>query len=124
MRSHRTRQPDDRKQTLYTEIYDLLSPGGVFLNLEHVASSTPAGQRIFDEFFVDRLHAFHARSDAEASREEIATTYYNRPDKKENQLAPVEQQCNWLCEIGFQHVDCFFKLFELALFGGQKPVKA
>ncbi|MGO8750026.1 MAG: hypothetical protein ACLQNE_29110 [Thermoguttaceae bacterium] len=26
-----------------------------------------------------------------------------------------------LGEIGFQDVDCFFKLFGLALFGGKKP---
>ena len=113
-------QPDDRKRALYAEIYNALSPGGVFLNLEHVASSTPAGEQLFNEFFVDRLHAFHATSDPEADREAIATTYYNRPDKQENALAPVDRQCHWLREIGFQDVDCFFKLFELALFGGRK----
>ena len=45
---------------------------------------------------------------------------YNRPDKKENLLAPVEAQCEELRRIGFEDVDCFFKLFELALFGGRK----
>ena len=114
-------QPDDRKKTLYAEIYDVLSPGGVFLNLEHVASCTPAGENLFDEFFVDHLLDYHAMSDTETSREKIADTYYNRPDKKENILAPLDQQCHWLREIGFIDVDCFFKAFELALFGGRKP---
>jgi len=27
----------------------------------------------------------------------------------------------WLQEIGFADVDCYFKIFELALFGGRKP---
>ncbi len=113
-------QPDDRKKALYAEIYDLLSPCGVFLNLEHVASSTPAGERLFDDFFVDHLHDFHATLDHRTSRKTIADTYYNRTDKRENILASTEQQCHWLREIGFQDVDCFFKVFELAIFGGRK----
>jgi hypothetical protein len=39
---------------------------------------------------------------------------------KEYILAPVDLQCAWLRLIGFQDVDCFFKVFELALFGGRK----
>jgi SAM-dependent methyltransferase len=113
-------QPDERKRSLYAEIYDLLAPGGVFLNLEHVASSTSAGKQLFDEFFVDHLQAFHGKTDPNPKRETIANNYYNRPDKKENILAPVVDQCQWLREIGFTDVDCFFKVFELALFGGRK----
>ncbi len=113
-------QPDARKRALYAEIFDLLSPGGVFLNLEHVSSATPAGQDLFDDFFVDHLHEFHHRAGSASTRPAIANAYYNRPDKKENILAPVELQCQWLREIGFQDVDCFFKVFELALLGGRR----
>lgn len=118
-------QPDKRKRELYSEIFDLLAPDGLFLNLEHVASTTQAGQSLFDDFFVDNLHEFHRKSNSEANRDAIADEYYNRPDKKENILAPVEDQCEWLRQIGFDDVDCFFKVFELALFGGRKtPNKA
>ncbi len=113
-------QPDERKKSLYAEIYDLLSAGGVFLNLEHVSSASKAGEHLFDEFFIDNLHAFHRRSDTLKTRQEVADTFYNRPDKKENLLAPLDLQCQWLNEIGFVDVDCFFKVFELALFGGRK----
>lgn len=113
-------QPDERKKALYSEIFDLLMPSGVFLNLEHVASATAAGEKLFDEFFVDHLHSFHKNTNSKASHDAIADEYYNRPDKKENILASVEDQCQWLREIGFVDVDCFFKVFELALFGGRK----
>jgi hypothetical protein len=37
-----------------------------------------------------------------------------------NILALVEDQCRWLRQIGFRDVDCFWKYFELAIFGGLK----
>jgi SAM-dependent methyltransferase len=113
-------QPDMRKRNLYAEIFDLLLTGGLFLNLEHVASATEAGRELFDDFFIDHLHDFHSKTDNGADRDAIADSYYKRPDKKENILAPVEDQCRWLKQIGFNDVDCFLKVFELALFGGRK----
>lgn len=117
-------QPNERKRQVYSEIHQLLSPGGIFLNLEHVASLTPAGEQLFDDFFIDHLHRFHSASDPGRPREVIADAYYKRSDKKENILAPLDEQCQWLREIGFEDVDCFFKVFELALFGGRKASRA
>ena len=110
----------ERKQALYAEIHDLLVPGGLFLNLEHVASPTPAVEGLFEAHFVDHLYAYHRLNGSQQSREEVARTYYARQDKAENILAPVDEQCDWLRRIGYQDVDCFFKAFELALFGGRR----
>lgn len=116
-------QPDRRKKELYGEIFDLLSAGGLFLNLEHVASSTPEVERLFDAYFIDHLYRFHRQKDPARSREKVAESYYNRPDKEENILAPVDDQCDWLRQVGFADVDCFFKVFELALLGGRKGTR-
>ena len=116
-------QSDERKREIYQEIYDLLKPGGLFLNLEHVAFQSKWGEKAFDELFVDGLYSFHKQRGSNQSREEIKQQYYNRADKSANILAPVETQCNWLREIGFVDVDCFMKLFEIALFGGLRPEK-
>jgi tRNA (cmo5U34)-methyltransferase len=113
-------QPDERKKQLYSEIYSVLAPLGVFLNLEHVASLTPAGEELFDDFFIDHLWEFHRSTGKTLARETVASTYHHRPDKKENILATVEEQCRWLRLVGFEDVDCFLKIFELALFGGRK----
>jgi len=116
-------QPDARKKEVYTELYDLLTPGGIFLNIEHVASRTPWIEQQFDELFIDHLVAYAEQEKMGKSREQIAQEFYYRPDKAANILAPVEDQCNWLREIGFKHVDCYLKVFELAVFGGVKETE-
>ena len=106
--------PDDRKRALYGEIFAALVPGGTFLNLEHVASATPVICALFDEAMVA-----HQAGDGDVAAARAA--YHARPDRADNILTPVETQCAWLRALGFVDVDVFWKWFELALFGGQKP---
>jgi SAM-dependent methyltransferase len=114
-------QPDPIKRRIYAEILQLLRPGGWFINIEHVASGGPTGQRLHDENFIDSLwQAFRSGGQA-ATRQEVADIYHNRQDKLANILSPVHQQCQWLEEIGFVEVDCYLKIFEIALLAGRKP---
>jgi len=117
-------QPDGRKQELYAELFNLLRPGGIFINIEHVASDSAWGKGVFDEMFIDALTSYHQQNGKGQSRAVLAQDFYNRPDKGANILAPVEVQCDWLRQIGFERVDCYQKLFELAVFGGVKPVSS
>lgn len=114
---------DERKRQLYREIFGLLAPGGVFVNLDHVSSPTNWVESISDEVHVDSLHAFHAKKGSVKTREEIVAKYVHRPDQEANILAPAEAQCDWLRAIGFQDVDCYLKVFERAVFGGRRPDK-
>lgn len=114
-------QPHDRKRKLYAEIYGLLNEGGLFLNLDQVSSATPSISDIFDSFFLDHIRRFISNSVSDEILNEIEKAYYQ--DKNENIPAPVETQCQWLRDIGFRNVDCFFKTFELALFGGEKNIQ-
>ncbi len=114
-------QTHERKRELYQEIFDLLAPAGMFLNMEHVSSPAEWAERAFVDLMVDSLLQFHQRQGDGLDRDEIARRYVNRPDWSANILAPVEDQCQWLRDIGFVDVGCFFKAFELALFGGRRP---
>jgi len=112
---------DERKRSLFAEIAGLLAPGALFINVEHVASASPWIERFFDELLVDSLTEHQAHAGFAPSRAQVEHDYHRRPDKSANILAPVERQCAWLREAGLVDVDCFFKYFELAVFGGRKP---
>ena len=90
----------ERKRSLYSEILVLLTPGGVFCNLEHVASPT-------EHLHMEFLQQMGLRPDQEDS---------------ENKLLDLETQLEWLREIGFAEVDCHWKWRELALLAGLKPL--
>jgi tRNA (cmo5U34)-methyltransferase len=89
----------DRKRSLCEEIFNLLTPGGVFANLEHVASPN---------------HKIHIQ---------FLTKIGYTPDTEDpsNKLLDIETQLGYLREIGFADVDCYWKWLELALLIGVKP---
>jgi ubiquinone/menaquinone biosynthesis C-methylase UbiE len=114
-------QPDARKREIYAEIYSLLEPGGWFVNIEHVASEAQLTIDLFNKHIIDSWYEQEKLKDGTRTREEIAETYMNRPDKDANILLSVETQCEWLRELGYEQADCYFRVLELAVFAGRKP---
>lgn len=90
----------ERKRSLYGEVLDLLEPGGVFANFEHVASPT---QHLHMAFF-------------EAINEPIEN------EDPSDRTLDVQTQLEWLRALGFHDVDCYWKWLEMALLVAVKPL--
>lgn len=112
---------NSRKYELFEEIYSRLKPDGIFINIEHVRSASTFGNNLFDEMMVDTLYEKLKNEGKERPKAQLITEHKNRPDQFENILMPVTTQCDWLREIGFKDVDCYFKCFELSVYAGIKP---
>jgi tRNA (cmo5U34)-methyltransferase len=112
---------DERKQALYREIFGLLKPGGVFVNIEHVASGGPLGEVLFERAYSETVAAFRNSRGEETTPEIVYQELNVREDKQANRLTEVGTQLQWLRDIGFSDVDCFWKHYELAVLGGYKP---
>ena len=114
---------DERKRELYAEIFGLLAPGGVFVNIEHVASASPLGEQLFERAYAENVARFRRERGEDVTVEAVLEEMRTRPDKDANRLAPVEMQLGWLRDIGFIDVDCYWKHFELAVLAGYRAME-
>ncbi len=114
-------QPDSRKNEIYQEVFNLLSPGGIFLNLENVSSSTEWTRELFEEFYADSIKKSAEPDEHESITVEAVRKWRGQRVNKLANLSPVEDQLAWLIETGFSDVDCYFKLYEQAIIGGARP---
>jgi tRNA (cmo5U34)-methyltransferase len=99
---HNLRDPR-RIREIYGEVFSVLNDGGFFVNFDYVRPSSP----------MLRPLAVLAGSDPEAG-------YTQRITGGQNSPGTIEEQLIWLREAGFTAVDCFWKEFHAALFGGFK----
>jgi tRNA (cmo5U34)-methyltransferase len=114
--------PDERKRELYEEIFALLAPGGTFAHVEHVAPEREWVSERFHAGIVDALYAYAVSRDSAATREAVAASYAARADRDANILAPLDVQLGWLRESGFTGVVAPFRWYEIAVFGGHRPL--
>jgi tRNA (cmo5U34)-methyltransferase len=106
----------DRKRALFAEVFALLEPGGVFVNMDYVAIDGPL-LGLFDE----QMRAGAVR----AEHEHGGTRTAEEVDFEDNEDQPdtVHDQLRWLCDAGFQQVEVHFKWAEAAIYGGVKPAR-
>ena len=103
---------DFEKELLYQRIYDVLNPGGIFVNADQVLGKTPDLEELYRQHWLDSVRAKGiSEEDLKAAQKRME---YDR-------MATLEIQLHWLEAAGFQNVDCWYKNFSFAVFGGYRP---
>lgn len=110
--------PAERKRELFGEIFSLLAPGAMFVNVDVVTIAGPLAGLFDEQMAANAIAAEHrhggSRSDEEVERELLDDDDEDRPDSAESQL-------RWLREAGFADVELHFKWAEGAIYGGVRP---
>jgi ubiquinone/menaquinone biosynthesis C-methylase UbiE len=110
--------PAARKRALFGELFELLEPGGMFLNMDYTLVEGPLRGLWDEQMLANAVRAERerggGRSEAEVERDMPDDGEDDRPDRVEDQLL-------WLRETGFEQVEVHFKWAEAAVYSGSKP---
>jgi tRNA (cmo5U34)-methyltransferase len=107
--------PDDRKQSLFSEIFGHLVPGGWYLNYDPVRGDDPvveaSWQRVAD----------HDDPEGEARRRHWRHQNQEHWANHVRYMIPLGPQLGFLRSAGFEGVDVYWKQLETVIYGGRRP---
>jgi len=102
---------DDDKKRLYSDIYSSLNNNGVFINADQVLGRTPFIESLYKKDWTNKVE------NSGLSGEEIHSAYERT---KLDKMSTLDDQINWLKDIGFSDVDCIYKYFNFIVLFGKK----
>jgi tRNA (cmo5U34)-methyltransferase len=110
--------PDERKLSLFGEIFDRVRLGGWYLNYDPVCAVDPVvtatWTRVTDEENPDAARKRHHRTAEEQARYENHVRY----------ISPLDVQLGYLRSVGFHGVEVWWKRLDYVIIGGYRPSAA
>lgn len=108
---------DERKRSLFAEIFRHLSPGGWYLNYDPVLPPDPVVEEAWllagDRRDPSAADKRHHRTAEEQLRYENHVRY----------MIPLEPQVGFLRAAGFEGVDVYWKELDYVIYGGRRPTR-
>lgn len=103
---------DDKKQFLYSKIYEVLNRNGIFINADLVLGPSKENEYIYRRNWIEKIEAENLGFDAKAKIMDIMN--------KHDQPASLENNLKWLNNSGFKDVDVFYKYYNFSVMYGVK----
>ena len=102
---------DEAKRNLFRKIFANLKPGGVFVNADQALGETEAIEKVNHNKWLEQARALGATElELAASLERM----------REDRMAPLDDQLQWLREAGFAEVTCWYKNYSFIVYSGMK----
>jgi tRNA (cmo5U34)-methyltransferase len=109
---------DERKRSLFGEIFQRVRPGGWYLNYDPVRADDPVAQATWERV------SDHADPEAAARRRHRTHLEQTRWDNHVRHIIPLGQQLEYLRIAGFDGIDVYWKQLENVIYGGRRPAAA
>lgn len=111
------------KRRLMKDVFSLLRPGGVLVLADPVAGETRAQARLYEDAWVSLIARNLAAAGKAVAEADIRREHRRVQRREGDRPSPLRHQLRWLCEAGFTRVDCWWKSFGFAVFGGVRPAR-
>lgn len=102
---------DSEKQELYQKIFSIMKDNSIFINADQVLGLTP---------YLESLYTSKWKNYVENSgltQQEITAAYERT---KLDRMTTLDQQINWLQQIGYSDVDCIYKYYNFVVLFARK----
>ncbi len=111
----------EEKQKLFQYVYSILKPDGWFINCDIFNAIDPANEALYRRL----LYKGTQERSLSLKREEktldfIASEYTSKEKRDGDNLFSIAEETQLLTEAGFRMVDCFWKEYREAVYGGTK----
>ncbi|WP_420266748.1 methyltransferase domain-containing protein [Candidatus Magnetominusculus dajiuhuensis] len=107
----------DEKSALFNKIYQTLTTGGYFVNIDVVIAPSDSIENWYMEIWKDWMRAKQAALGVNGPVENIIERY---KDLEENKPDTLDCQLGMLKNAGFKEIDCYYKYGIFTIFGGRK----
>jgi tRNA (cmo5U34)-methyltransferase len=104
---------DADKRKFYIKIYDILKPGGVFMNSDYVLGSNNSLNKIYRKKWISYMLLNVPESEVHEK--------WIPKEMEEDYPAPLINHLNWLNETGYKSVDVVWKYYGYAVYCGTRP---
>jgi len=111
----------DEKLRLFQFVYSILKPKGWFINCDIFRSVAPVFETLFRRLqYCGVRERTRSMKHQEKSLEQISSEYAAKEKRDGDNLMTVTEDMGLLSEAGFQMVECIWKEYREAVYGGIK----
>jgi ubiquinone/menaquinone biosynthesis C-methylase UbiE len=111
----------EEKLKLFQYVHSMLKPGGWFVNCDIFNAVDPANEALYRRLlYKGTQERSRSLKHEEKSLDYIASEYTSKEKRDGDNPLSITEETQLLTEAGFRMVDCFWKEYREAVYGGKK----